>query len=99
PERAAIKFDRLLAAAVEEQVGLELHCIFSSSLRLVGYMSTLSTNGWQARWTMSTCVHGNMKRGATTGRPVRSTYRHGDLRRALLEAGIELARGGGPDAG
>src|ERR1700722_14138191 len=30
--------------------------------------------------------------------PARSTYRHGDLRRALLEAGIELARGGGPDA-
>lgn len=30
--------------------------------------------------------------------PVRSTYRHGDLRRALLDAGIELARGGGPDA-
>jgi AcrR family transcriptional regulator len=28
----------------------------------------------------------------------RSTYRHGDLRRALLEAGIELARSGGPDA-
>jgi AcrR family transcriptional regulator len=28
----------------------------------------------------------------------RSTYRHGDLRRALLEAGIELARDGGPDA-
>jgi len=28
----------------------------------------------------------------------RSTYRHGDLRRALLEAGIELARQGGPDA-
>ena len=28
----------------------------------------------------------------------RSTYRHGDLRRALLEAGIELARTGGPDA-
>lgn len=28
----------------------------------------------------------------------RSTYRHGDLRRALLEAGIELARAGGPDA-
>lgn len=34
----------------------------------------------------------------TTGRRPRSTYRHGDLRRALLEAGIELARGGGPDA-
>jgi AcrR family transcriptional regulator len=30
--------------------------------------------------------------------PARSTYRHGDLRRALLEAGIELARNGGPDA-
>jgi AcrR family transcriptional regulator len=29
---------------------------------------------------------------------VRSTYRHGDLRRALLDAGIELARQGGPDA-
>ncbi|MFN3438272.1 MAG: TetR/AcrR family transcriptional regulator [Acidovorax sp.] len=28
----------------------------------------------------------------------RSTYRHGDLRRALLDAGIELARQGGPDA-
>jgi AcrR family transcriptional regulator len=30
--------------------------------------------------------------------PVRSTYRHGDLRRALLEAGLELARDGGPEA-
>ncbi|RSZ41031.1 MULTISPECIES: TetR/AcrR family transcriptional regulator [unclassified Variovorax] len=30
--------------------------------------------------------------------PARSTYRHGDLRRALLEAGIELARDGGPGA-
>ena len=28
----------------------------------------------------------------------RTTYRHGDLRRALLDAGIELARQGGPDA-
>jgi AcrR family transcriptional regulator len=28
----------------------------------------------------------------------RTTYRHGDLRRALLEAGISLARAGGPDA-
>src|SRR5271157_1030695 len=36
--------------------------------------------------------------GATIGPPLRSTYRHGDLRRALLEAGIDLARGGGPDA-
>ncbi|QNK72712.1 TetR/AcrR family transcriptional regulator [Variovorax sp. PAMC28562] len=30
--------------------------------------------------------------------PARSTYRHGDLYRALLDAGIELARAGGPDA-
>ncbi|HUN49515.1 MAG TPA: WHG domain-containing protein [Candidatus Sulfotelmatobacter sp.] len=28
----------------------------------------------------------------------RGTYRHGDLRRALIEAGIALARAGGPDA-
>jgi AcrR family transcriptional regulator len=28
----------------------------------------------------------------------RSTYRHGDLRRALVEAGTELARAAGPDA-
>src|SRR5882757_4976690 len=31
-------------------------------------------------------------------RPKRETYRHGDLRRALIEAGVELARAGGPDA-
>ena len=30
--------------------------------------------------------------------PARTTYRHGDLRRALLEAAVELARTGGPDA-
>jgi AcrR family transcriptional regulator len=30
--------------------------------------------------------------------PARSTYRHGDLRRALLDAGVELARAGGPEA-
>src|SRR5437879_12315446 len=30
--------------------------------------------------------------------PERSTYRHGDLRRALLDAGVDLARSGGPDA-
>lgn len=36
----------------------------------------------------------------TASRPPlpRSTYRHGDLRRALLEAGVELARAGGPEA-
>ncbi len=30
--------------------------------------------------------------------PPRATYRHGDLRRALLDAGVELARAGGPEA-
>ena len=30
--------------------------------------------------------------------PARKTFRHGDLRRALLEAGIQLAREGGPQA-
>ncbi|MNK98448.1 Bacterial regulatory protein, tetR family [compost metagenome] len=38
-----------------------------------------------------------MSRVAATP-PTRSTYRHGDLRRALLEAGIDLARTGGPEA-
>ncbi|MDQ3429391.1 MAG: TetR/AcrR family transcriptional regulator [Actinomycetota bacterium] len=36
--------------------------------------------------------------GTEIGPPRRDTYRHGDLRRALLEAGTELARGGGPEA-
>jgi len=35
---------------------------------------------------------------ASAAPPARTTYRHGDLRRALLEAGIELARDGGPEA-
>jgi AcrR family transcriptional regulator len=30
--------------------------------------------------------------------PKRSTYRHGDLRRVLLDAGVALARDGGPEA-
>jgi AcrR family transcriptional regulator len=30
--------------------------------------------------------------------PARTTYRHGDLRRALLEAGVALAEAGGPTA-
>ncbi|CAG9167691.1 TetR/AcrR family transcriptional regulator [Cupriavidus respiraculi] len=30
--------------------------------------------------------------------PTRSTYRHGDLRQALIDAGVQLARDGGPDA-
>lgn len=39
-----------------------------------------------------------MKRKLRSKGPARTTYRHGDLRRALLEAGIALARAGGPDA-
>ena len=35
---------------------------------------------------------------APTASTARTTYRHGDLHRALLDAGIELARQGGPDA-
>lgn len=38
----------------------------------------------------------SQKKKAT--QPTRKTFRHGDLRRALLEAGVELARAGGPDA-
>jgi hypothetical protein len=34
----------------------------------------------------------------TNNPTARDTYRHGDLRHALLEAGIELARAGGADA-
>ena len=36
--------------------------------------------------------------GAGTGVPKRETYRHGDLRRALVAAGVEMARRGGPEA-
>lgn len=35
---------------------------------------------------------------STSSPPSRATYRHGDLRRALLEAGVELARAEGPAA-
>lgn len=35
---------------------------------------------------------------AKNSTPARDTYRHGDLRRALLEAALELARRGGPEA-
>jgi len=35
---------------------------------------------------------------AGTGPAKRDTYRHGDLRRALVEEGTELARSGGPEA-
>ena len=35
---------------------------------------------------------------AEADKPKRNTYRHGDLRNALIEAGLELAREGGPEA-
>jgi len=42
---------------------------------------------------------GSQRGGAATALAApRSTYRHGDLRRALIEAGIDLARAGGPEA-
>ena len=39
-----------------------------------------------------------MTKKLRTRPPARTTYRHGDLRRALLEAGIALARAGGAHA-
>jgi AcrR family transcriptional regulator len=39
-----------------------------------------------------------MVRVSTISQPRRTSYRHGDLRRVLLEAGIALARAGGPAA-
>ncbi len=35
---------------------------------------------------------------APSVQPVRQTFRHGDLRQALLDAGLELARAAGPNA-
>lgn len=44
-------------------------------------------------------VHNSeMTKKRTAAQPVRDTYRHGDLRRALIDAGVALARAGGPDA-
>src|SRR5882724_11399971 len=59
-------------------------------------MCTLSTNNI----TQSVhCLHRDVKmQRKISSPPPRTTFRHGDLRRALLEAGIELARAGGPDA-
>jgi len=37
-------------------------------------------------------------RSTGTGPAARGAYRHGDLRRALIDVGIELARAGGPNA-
>ncbi|TWG83346.1 TetR family transcriptional regulator [Cupriavidus gilardii J11] len=43
-------------------------------------------------------AHSAANEGPVTRPGRRATYRHGDLQRALLEAGIALAREGGPDA-
>lgn len=40
----------------------------------------------------------NTKAIALTLQPSRDTFRHGDLRQALLDAGLELARAAGPNA-
>lgn len=42
-------------------------------------------------------IQSTMTRKSATP-PARTTYRHGDLRRALLDAGVQLARDGGPGA-
>jgi AcrR family transcriptional regulator len=44
------------------------------------------------------CPHEIMTKRSKSNLARRSTYRHGDLRHALLAAGIDLARAGGPDA-
>jgi AcrR family transcriptional regulator len=46
----------------------------------------------RGKWTVST------SNGVTPAPRPRTTYRHGDLRRALIDAGTALARQGGPDA-
>jgi AcrR family transcriptional regulator len=48
---------------------------------------------------MSSDADAPARNPATAADPTaRSTYRHGDLRQALIDAGVQLARDGGPDA-
>jgi AcrR family transcriptional regulator len=47
---------------------------------------------------MARDVDADHKTGLDVPRRVRGTYRHGNLRAALIEAGLALARGGGPHA-
>lgn len=49
-------------------------------------------------WIMDSVHNGVVMAKKTNNPTARDTYRHGDLRHALLEAGIELARAGGADA-
>jgi len=54
---------------------------------------------WHKKWTLSTYNPMTTRPRKSTGaKAPRKTYRHGDLRRALLEAGVALAQAGGPEA-
>jgi len=44
------------------------------------------------------CKEGDRNVSATRSEGVRASYHHGGLRQALLDAGLQLAREGGPDA-
>jgi AcrR family transcriptional regulator len=59
-------------------------------------MCTLSTNKLlKERYTVHQSLMNSIRKSPL---PARKTFRHGDLRSALLQAGIQLARGGGPQA-
>jgi AcrR family transcriptional regulator len=51
-----------------------------------------------SKWTLSTSMKKKSSPHDRAANGPRQTFRHGDLRRALLEAGIDLARSGGPKA-
>src|SRR6478736_731030 len=51
--------------------------------------------GYTAMWTPSTK---GVAMTSRAGARKRDTYRHGNLRNALIQAGLELVRDGGPDA-
>ncbi len=50
---------------------------------------------WHKKWTLSTYGQDEARNQEI---PEAQLYRHGDLQRALLEAGIVLAQTGGPGA-
>ncbi len=58
-------------------------------------MCTASTNDIRQN---GRCPHSKQMSRPPAKTAARATYRHGDLRRALLDAGIALAREGGPSA-
>lgn len=69
-----------------------------TTVLLRGNMSSVCTVSTKFSTYNVRCTHGDVMRSATSRKPVRTTYHHGDLRRVLLEAGVELARSGGPQA-